>query len=1001
MQGPRVREARRLGKEDGKSKRSVTPARDAGATAEKESLLDIIPDGVCRLDARGTIVWANSTLHRMLKYPEGELAGKAVGDICACEGDCGLLAILSGAPEGETRTCEGLALCADGSHLAVQVDWDRIVRDGVEEEGFTCVLSDVTARREAQQRLEWQLAVSGALAELSAALVASATTLEDVANIVLDRAQALTGSRHGYVASIDLATGDLVAHTLTSMVEGECRVLDKRIVFPRGDDGRYPSLWGHTLNTKEAFYTNSPGAHNASRGVPGGHISIDNFLTAPAMFGEMVVGQIALANSEGGYTDRDLETVKRLADLYALFINRVRTEQDIARLARFPEESPNPVLRVDRDGRILYGNRASADLLKMWRTEAGGELGDPWLFYVRRALEKDETLQMETRVLRRFFSLTYAPVPQAGYVNVFALDVTEHRRTEDFLRRERDFTSAILDTVGALVAVMDTEGRIVRFNRACEEVTGYLQEEAQGILFWELLGSGRDVLMMKSVFEDLRAGLFPRVLEHNIVAKNGARRLVAWRKTALLGRDGLVEYVIATGLDVTERRRFESYQTLATRLLEHLNRPHRGAEPLSEVTGIIKEFTGLEAIGIRLNDGDDFPYFVTAGLPSSFVQLENHLCARTADGHLVRDEGGDPVLECMCGNVLLGRVDPSKQFFTSGGSFWTNSTTELLASTTDEDRGTHTRNNCNRRGYESVALIPIRADEEIVGLLQLNDTRRDRFTPVMIRFMEQIGANIGMALKRQMTEEALRELNETLEARVAERTAALERRAALLRALASELTHAESRERRRLASVLHDHLQQILVAAKLKVDMLRDTGDGGAAKALSETSDLLQQAIDSSRSLAVDLSPPILYEAGLAPAVEWLAREMLEKQGLTVAVEADESIAASEQTAVLLFQALRELLFNVAKHARTDRAEVTMSAHDEDNLSITVTDNGVGFEAPAFAEIHGEPEGFGLLTIRERLEAAGGYLRIESGPGKGTRVTMVAPRQVRRRRARE
>jgi PAS domain S-box-containing protein len=991
-----------LGKEDGNRKRSVPPANDTGATAEEKSLLDVIPDGVCQLDARGVIVSANSPLHRMLKCPEGELVGKAISDIFACEGECGLLMLLSGGPGGEARTCEGLALCADGSRLAVQMDWDHIIRGGVEEEGFTCVLSDVTGRRETQERLKWELAVSGTLAELSAALVSSATTLADVANIVLDRAQALTDSGHGYVASIDLATGDLVAHTLTSMVEGECRVPDKRIVFPRGSDGRYSSLWGHSLNTKQAFYTNSPGTHGSSRGVPGGHIKIQNFLTAPAMFGETVVGQISLANSEGGYTDRDLETVKRLADLYALFINRVRTEQDIARLARFPAENPNPVLRVKGDGTILYDNRASAALLDMWHTETGGKLGDPWLFYVHRALEKGETLQIETRVLGRFFSLAYAPVPQAGYVNVYALDVTEHRRTEDFLRRERDFTSAILDTVGALVVVMDTDGRVVRFNRTCEDVTGHLQEEARGKLFWDLLGSGEDIPMMKSVFEDLRAGLFPRVLEHNIVAKNGARRLIAWRQTVLLGRDGLVEYVIATGLDITERRRFESYQTLATRLLEHLNQPQKGIEPLSQVTGIIKEFTGLEAVGIRLNEVDDFPYFVTEGFPASFIKAENYLCARARDGSLVLDENGNPVLECMCGNILAGRVDPSQQFFTSGGSFWTNSTTALLASSTDEDRGAHTRNNCNRQGYESVALIPIKADEEIIGLLQLNDTRRDRFTRVTIRFMEQIGANIGMALKRQRAEEALRELNETLEARVAERTVALERRATLLRAMASELTHAESRERRRLASVLHDHLQQLLVAAKLKVDMLTDTGDAAeVTKALSEASGLLQQAIDSSRSLAVDLSPPILYEAGLAPAVEWLAREMREKQGLTVTVEADESVGASEQTAVLLFNALRELLFNVVKHARTRSAQVTMSAHDEENLSITVSDDGVGFEAPSFAEIHEEPEGFGLLTIRERLEAAGGYLQIESGPGKGTRITMIAPRRARRRRGRE
>lgn len=190
---------------------------------------------------------------------------------------------------------------------------------------------DVTQRKRAEEKLQWELAVSSALAELSGALIGASPSVEGIADIVLDCAKALTGSEHGYVSSIDPETGDMVAHTLTAMMGKQCRVSgeNRRIAFPVGPDGRYPSLWGHALNAREVFYTNSPGTHQASRGVPKGHISLKNFLTVPAIVGEELVGQVALANSDSEYTQRDLNAIKRLTELYALAVLRKRGEQEV------------------------------------------------------------------------------------------------------------------------------------------------------------------------------------------------------------------------------------------------------------------------------------------------------------------------------------------------------------------------------------------------------------------------------------------------------------------------------------------------------------------------------------------------------------------------------------------------------------------------------------------------------------------------------------------------
>ncbi len=243
----------------------------------------------------------------------------------------------------------------------------------------------------------------------------------------------------------------------------------------------------------------------------------------------------------------------------------------------------------------------------------------------------------------------------------------------------------------------------------------------------------------------------------------------------------------------------------------------------------------------------------------------------------------------------------------------------------------------------------------------------------------------------------LKRLAETLEQRVAQRTRALQERTSQLQALASQLAHAEQRERRRLARLLHDDLQQLLVAARLKVAMIRRRATeetiGGL---LTQVDELLDQAISGSRSLTFELSPPVLYEAGLEPAVRWLAGHMEEKHGLLVEVEALAQVEPiCEDTRILLFHAVRELLFNVVKHAAAGRALVRISRGNGDLLEILVADQGAGFD-PAILDQFAAKDpaatgGFGLFSLRQRLALLGGRLDAESSPGTGTRMVMRIP----------
>jgi PAS domain S-box-containing protein len=208
-----------------------------------------------------------------------------------------------------------------------------------------------------------------------------------------------------------------------------------------------------------------------------------------------------------------------------------------------------------------------------------------------------------------------------------------------------------------------------------------------------------------------------------------------------------------------------------------------------------------------------------------------------------------------------------------------------------------------------------------------------------------------------------------------------------LRSLTSELIMAGERERQRLAAALHDHVGQALAFTKINLGLLRQSPlEEGAARQVDHLLSVLDQIIGDTQSLIFDLSPPVLSLLGLVPAVEWLTEKMQEEHGLGIAVSDDGKLKpVGEELRILLFQAVKELLTNVVKHARANKAAVTISRKSR-KIRIVVEDDGIGMSPrqPQTAE------GFGLFSIRERLIPLGGTLRIDSGSGK-TRVSLEAP----------
>jgi PAS domain S-box-containing protein len=207
-----------------------------------------------------------------------------------------------------------------------------------------------------------------------------------------------------------------------------------------------------------------------------------------------------------------------------------------------------------------------------------------------------------------------------------------------------------------------------------------------------------------------------------------------------------------------------------------------------------------------------------------------------------------------------------------------------------------------------------------------------------------------------------------------------------LQVLTSELTRVEERERRRIASDLHDGVGHLLAACKMKVDMIL-AAEEFDPEALEDLLGVIDQAIATTRSLISDLSPPVLYEMGLESALEWLSDRVEGLTGVKVSVEAAQGLSAelSNDTKIVLFRAASELVNNVVKHSGATRARLVLQREDG-HLCLAVEDNGKGFKVPEVST-----ESFGIFSIRERMSALGGRLELESQPEQGTRATLVLP----------
>ena len=569
---------------------------------------------------------------------------------------------------------------------------------------------------------------------------------------------------------------------------------------------------------------------------------------------------------------------------------------------------------------------------------------------------------------------------------------------EEALRQTNNLFRTVFETSPDAVVITRVEDSfIIDVNTGFTTYTGYERGEV----------IGKSVLDI-DIWQDLdqRTALLDEVFAKGFAYNREAvfRTKAGSLRTSLLSTKQIdinnEPHLLTVVRDITDRKYYEKRVQAANTFLRITNR-HTTMQPmLKEFIAEIKKLTRCSAAAVRIMDEEGIiPYAEADGFSPDFCNLESHLS--------IHSDGG------MCVRVIKNDPNAMAPHFTSNGSYSISSTSAFLSTATDEQKSL-LRSNCHRYGYESLALIPIRSGNASIGLIHVADQQPDAIGSDLLSILESAALQLGTAIQRVCAEQALKEAFAELENRVRQRTEMLtltneqlmreieERKIAeqalidhqdRLRRLSTELLQTEERERRRIATEIHDRIGQTLAVTKIQLGALKAAlATDERVEMVEDIRQLIARTIKDTRTLTFELSPPVLYELGLHAALEWLAETVRQQTGLQVTVERESGVPELEiSRRVFLYQAVRELMFNVAKHARAAKAEIRIGSRPS-AVSVQVIDNGSWTDSSnKIAEGKQDDSGFGLFSIREQIRYYGGRLEVSPVPDGGTCATLTMP----------
>ena len=562
-----------------------------------------------------------------------------------------------------------------------------------------------------------------------------------------------------------------------------------------------------------------------------------------------------------------------------------------------------------------------------------------------------------------------------------------HLLMEATLKDSEDRYRELVQNVNSALIRWRHDGTLTFVNEYALNFFGYREEEVVGkhvnIFVPQKDSSGSD---HSKLFQDIV--IHPDRYKNNEnenICKDGRKAWMIWTNKPILDDNGQVVEILAVGNDITTYKQAEVYREMGREILQTLNDPGVGSNSFQHVVNILKKYTGFDAVGIRLQDGDDFPYFAYSGFPQEFIKQENTLIGSSVNGELCRDEDGNLRLECTCGLVLSDKTDPTHSLFTPGGSFWTNDSYPLLDIPPSENPRFQPRNQCIFHGYASFALIPIRDKEKVVGLIQFNDHRKECFTLNSIEILECIASFVGGALMRRQSELALQE---------SQKQFLHAEKLSVIGKLSSSIAHEFNNPLQGILSVLKGVNKRAIMDEEDRQLLEAAIGEGNRMKDLIRNLQEFNRP-SSGRKALIDLHSSL-------DSLLSLQKSDLNGRRITVvrnyAMQLPQIMAVSDQ----IKQVLLNLLANAADACNHHGGVITVSTWQEDDnrVAVAIKDTGMGIKPEDMEQIFqpfystkGEVKGTGLgLSVSHGIILDHqGEIRVESQPGQGAAFTVLLP----------
>ena len=458
---------------------------------------------------------------------------------------------------------------------------------------------------EIEDVLAWEAIVNNALSELSNALISRSPSLEEFSHLFLEHAILLTGSENGFATSIDPETGKNVVRT--SIGENVIPIPEKyteRISFQKDKDGKFPGLLGHALNTRKAFYTNSPETHPSYKGLPQSHPRLVYFLASPAVIGEDVFGMIALSNPPVPYTDRDMDAVNRISSLYALAIRHQRMQDELSlhqhRLEELVEKRTQELLKVneqyralldaipdlmfcvDLEGKFLDFRGSKNRLLIPPEVIIGSNINDVPLLdqykshaltLIRHVINTGEAKHFEYHAdvdgVTHYYEARIVK-SETNEAVCLIRDISEKKLYAEKFEKERDFSKKIIDTSPAFFAAIDAKGKTLMMNKAMLHAIGWKEEEVIGKDYVSTFIPDDERQNIKSIFSKLSKETKPTINDNSILTRTGEKLLVEWHGQQVWKPDGELDFFFGIGINITSRKAVEDALIESEERFHHL-----------------------------------------------------------------------------------------------------------------------------------------------------------------------------------------------------------------------------------------------------------------------------------------------------------------------------------------------------------------------------------------------------------------------------------------------